>query len=146
MAHIGFRGGARYHYVLNHARWSSRAVTRKLLAMIVGKLLPSGPVVIGIDDTIERNWGHKIYARGVYCDPVRSSQGHFVKTSGLRWLSVMALVPLPWARRRWGLPFVTILAPSERYDTAHRRRHKELTDWVRQALLQVDDGCPSARS
>jgi len=62
----------RYHYVLNHARWSPRAVARKLLAMILDNFLPSGPVVIGLDDTIERRWGHKISARGIYRDPVRS--------------------------------------------------------------------------
>jgi hypothetical protein len=113
--------------------------------MIVRKLLPSGPLVIGLDDTIERRWGHKISARGVYRDPVRSSYGHFVKTSGLRWLSVMALLPVPWARRRWGLPFLTILAPSERYDLAHRRRHKKLTDWARQAVLQVRRWLPTRK-
>jgi hypothetical protein len=83
--------------VLNHARWSSRAVARKLLATIIKTFLPSGPGVIGIDDTIERRWGPRISARGVYRDPVRSPHGHFVKISRLRWLCVMALVPV--ARR-----------------------------------------------
>ncbi len=101
--------------------------------------------MIGIDDTIERRWGRKIAARGVYRDPVRSSHGHFVKTSGLRWLSVMAMVPVPWTRRRWALPFLTILAPSERYNTAHRRRHKKLTDWARQAILQVRRWVPERK-
>jgi hypothetical protein len=136
---------ALYHYVLNRARWSSRAVARTLLTMILDRFLPIGPVVIGIDDTIERRWGRKIAARGVYRDPVRSSHGHFVKTSGLRWLSVMAMVPVPWTRRRWALPFLTILAPSERYNTAHRRRHKKLTDWARQAILQVRRWLPKRK-
>ena len=108
---------ALYHYVLSRARWNSRAIARTLLTMILDRFLPTGPVVIGIDDTIERRWGRKIAARGVYRDPVRSSHGHFVKTSGLRWLSLMAMVPIPWTRRRWALPFLTILAPSERYNT-----------------------------
>ncbi len=136
---------ALYHYVLNRARWNSRAVARTLLTMILDRFLPVGPVVIGIDDTIERRWGRKIAARGVYRDPVRSSHGHFVKTSGLRWLSVMAMVPVPWTRRRWALPFLTILAPSERYNTAHRRRHKKLTDWARQAILQVRRWLPKRK-
>jgi hypothetical protein len=84
---------ALYHYVLSRARWNSRAIARTLLTMILDRFLPTGPVVIGIDDTIERRWGRKIAARGVYRDPVRSSHGHFVKTSGLRWLSLMAMVP-----------------------------------------------------
>jgi hypothetical protein len=136
---------ALYHYVLNRARWNSRAVARTLLTMILDRFLPTGPVVIGIDDTIERRWGRKIAARGIYRDPVRSSHGHFVKTSGLRWLSVMAMVPVPWTRRRWALPFLTILAPSERYNTAHRRRHKKLTDWARQAILQVRRWLPKRK-
>src|ERR1017187_6415307 len=136
---------ALYHYVLNRARWSSRAVARTLLTMILDRFLPTGPAVIGIDDTIERRWGRKIAARGVYRDPVRSSHGHFVKTSGLRWLSVMAMVPVPWTRRRWALPFLTILAPSERYAAAHGRRHKKLTDWARQAILQVRRWAPKRR-
>jgi DDE superfamily endonuclease len=68
----------RYHEVLDRARWDARAVARQLLHYVLDRLLPNGPVVIGIDDTVER--------RGIYRDPVRSSKGHFVKTIGLRWL------------------------------------------------------------
>jgi hypothetical protein len=94
-------------------------------------------VVIAIDETIERRWGARIRARGIYRDPVRSSHGHFVKTSGLRWISLMLLAPIPWAGRVWALPFLTVLAPSERYAHERRHRHKLLTDWARQMLLQV---------
>jgi hypothetical protein len=90
----GFR---RYHEVLSRARWDARAVARRLLLYTVERLLPDGEVVIGIDDTIERRWGACIKARGIYRDPVRSSKGHFVKASGLRWLSLMVCVPIPWA-------------------------------------------------
>jgi len=139
------RDFARYHHVLSRARWNSAAIGRKLLLLILDRFAPDGPIVIGIDDTIERRWGHKIAARGIYRDPVRSSHGHFVKTSGLRWLAVMAMVPVPWTRRRWALPFLTILAPSERYAAAHGRRHKKLTDWARQAILQVRRWAPSRK-
>ena len=94
------RDFALYHYVLSRARRNSRAIARTLLTTILDRFLPGGPVVIGIDDTIERRWGRKIAARGIYRDPVRSSHGHFVKTSGLRWLLLMAMVPIPWTRRR----------------------------------------------
>ncbi len=81
-----------YHQVLNRTRWSSLAVARRLLVLIIDCLVPDGPVVIGVDDTIERRWGPKIAARGIYRDPVRSSHAHFVKTSGLRWLMVLCLL------------------------------------------------------
>ena len=83
----------------------------RLLPPFDCRSLPAGEVVIGIDDTIERRWGAKIKARGIYRDPVRSSHGHFVKASGLRWLSLMVMVPIPWVGRRWALPFLTVLHP-----------------------------------
>jgi hypothetical protein len=126
-----------YHRVLNRAAWSSWAVSRELLKLLVQTFAALGPIVVGVDDTIERRRGAKIKAKGIYRDPVRSSHSHFVKASGLRWLSLMLLVPIPWAQRVWALPFLTVLAPSERYYTGRARRHKKLTDWARQVLLQL---------
>jgi len=126
-----------YHRVLNRNRWRSRPLARRLLRLLVSTFVPHGPVIIGLDETLERRWGAKISARGIYRDPVRSSHGHFVKASGLRWLSVMLLPDIAWAGRVWALPFLTALAPSERYASMRRRRHKKLTDWGRQVLLQT---------
>lgn len=126
-----------YHRVLSRARWSPRRGAQLLLGLLVGTFPGDGPLVFGIDDTIERRWGAKIQARGIYRDPVRSSRGHFVKASGLRWLSLMLLARVPWAGRVWALPFLTVLCPSERYHEEQGLRHKKLTDWARQMLLQL---------
>lgn len=126
-----------YHRILNRAVWSPLAVSRVLLGMLVTTFAPTGPLLMGLDDTIERRRGEKIKAKGIYRDPVRSSHAHFLKASGLRWLSLMLLVEIPWAKRVWALPFLTSLAPSERYDQELSRRHKTLTDWGRQMILQV---------
>ena len=136
---------ARYHRVLNQARWSARAAAHVLLGLLVAAFVPSGPVVIGVDDTLERRWGKRITARGIYRDPVRSSHGHFVKASGLRWVSLSLLAPISWAGRVWSLPFLTMLAPSERYAQERGRPHKKLTDWARQGLLQVARWLPDRR-
>src|SRR5918912_1293926 len=137
-------GFAVYHRVLSLGRWSSRAVAHRLLLLLVAAFVPTGPVVVGIDDTIERRWGAKIKARGIYRDPVRSSHGHFVKASGLRWLCLMVMAPMPWGGV-WGLPFLTVLAPSERSARARGRRHKKPTAWARQALLQTARWLPGRR-
>src|SRR5436305_8830238 len=137
-------GFAGYHRVLSTARWSARAVAHRLLLVLVATLVRDGPVVVGIDDTIERRWGARIGARGIYRDPVRSSRGHFVKASGLRWLCLMVMAPMPWGGV-WGLPFLTVLAPSERYAHARGRRHKKLTAWARRALLQTARWLPGRR-
>lgn len=126
-----------YHRVLSRVGWSPRAAGRILLGLLVRAFVPYGPVVLGLDDTIERRRGKRIRAKGIYRDPVRSSHSHFVKASGLRWLSLMLLAPIPWAQRVWALPFLTALAPSERYCREHGKRHKRLTDWARQLLVQA---------
>ncbi len=137
VGHHHDRGFSRYHRVLSRAHWSGLVVSRTLLGLLVAAFVPAGPLVLGIDETIERRWGAKIAARGIYRDPVRSSRGHVVKVSGLRWVCVMLLVPLPWAGRTWALPFLTALAPSARYDQQRGRRHKTLAAWARQLLLVV---------
>src|ERR1043165_6156333 len=105
-----------YHRVLSRALWSGLSASRILLSLLVAAFAPEGVVLVGIDDTIERRRGEKIKAKGIYRDPVRSSHSHFVKASGLRWLSVMLLAPIPWAPRIWPLPVLTAHAASERYD------------------------------
>lgn len=134
-----------FHRVLNRAVWSSREVSRLLLGMLITTFSAFGPVVFGLDDTIERRRGAKIKAKGIYRDPVRSSHSHFVRASGLRWLSLMLLAPIPWAQRVWALPFLTVLAPSERYYEGRKRAHKKLTDWARQMLLQVRRWLPGRK-
>jgi hypothetical protein len=118
-----------YHRVLSRAVWSSLAVSRLLFARLVVTFLPTGSLVFGVDETIERRWGAKIAARGIYRDAARSSDSHLVKTSGLRWVTLHLLVEVPWTERVWALPVLTALAPSERYHHTRGQRHKTLTDW-----------------
>jgi hypothetical protein len=132
-----------YHRVLSRARWRGREASRLLLDLLVNRFVPAGPIVLGIDDTIERRRGKRIQAKGIYRDPVRSSHSHFVKASGLRWVSLMLLAPVPWAARTWALPFLTCLAPSERYRQKQRKQHKPLLAWARQMIWQAQRWLPN---
>jgi len=135
-----------YHRLLNRAVWSSRQASRILLRLLLDAFVaPDATVVLGLDETVERRWGTQIAARGIYRDAVRSSKEFLVKTSGLRWLSLMLLTAIPWIGRVWALPFLTVLAPSERYHAERQERHKKLTDWARQMILQVRRWLPGRR-
>jgi hypothetical protein len=131
-----------YHRILNRAQWSSRSASRILLSLLIRNFAPTGALVFAIDDTIERRRGAQIKAKGIYRDPVRSSHSHFVKASGLRWLSLMLTVRIPWAERVWALPVLTALCPSERYYEESGRRHKKLPTWARQMMRQVKRWLP----
>jgi hypothetical protein len=120
------------HRRLSRAAWCPRTGARILLGLFVTTFVPDGPMVIAIGDTIECRRGRRIKAMGIYRDPVRSSDAHFVKTSGLGWMSLMLLAPIPRARRVWALPVLTALAPSERFCQERGHRHKTLLDWGRQ--------------
>jgi hypothetical protein len=135
---------AKYHHVLNRAAWSPLKAAQILLGLLLKYFdQGDGPLVFGFDETIERRWGPQIRARGIYRDAVRSSKEHFVKASGLRWISLMWLTAIPWAQRVWALPILTALAPSERFYETSVRSHKKLTDWARQLIYQVRRWLPT---
>ena len=98
-----------YHRVLNCARWSPLALSRLLLGLLVATCLaPEAPLLLVIDETLERRRGRQIVWRSWFRDPVRSGAGTPVLSQGVRWLSVALLVPVPWSRRRWACPFLTV--------------------------------------
>ena len=100
------RSYARYHQVLNRAVWSPRQAARILLGLLILHLdQGDGPLIFGIDETLERRRGPKIKSLGIYRDAVRSSRSQVVKASGLRWISLMWLGQVPWAGRYWPCPF-----------------------------------------
>jgi hypothetical protein len=132
------------HRVLNRATWSSRARSHILLRLLVRTFVPGdAPIVVGLDEHIERRRGDHIASKGIYRDAVRSSTSCFVTTSGLRGLAMMLLVPIPWAHRVWAWPVLTVLAPSERSHRDRGQRHKPLTDWGRQMIRQVRRWLPA---
>src|SRR5258707_5619392 len=134
---------AQYHHVLSRAVWSGLEVSAILLRLLVETFDSGEALVFGVDETIERRRGEKIAAKGIYRDPVRSSKSHFVKASGLRWVSMMWLTTIPFAQRVWALPFLTALAPSERYYQERGRKAKTITDWGRQLVFQVRRWLPT---
>ncbi|HEU0144581.1 MAG TPA: transposase [Nitrososphaera sp.] len=133
----------KYHRVLSLVKWSTLKASNILLFGLIDCFCTGNePLVFGIDETIERRRGEHIKAKGIYRDGVRSSHAHFVKCSGLRWISMMLLTTIPWAERVWALPFLTVLAPSERYCQQSGRRHKKITDWARQMIFQLKRWLP----
>lgn len=97
-----------YHRVLNRAVWSARQGSRIFLGLLLTLLVrPGVTIVLGPDDTVERRSGRKIRAKGCYRDAVHSSHTHVIRCFGLKWVSMMLLIPVPWSRRVWALLFLT---------------------------------------
>jgi hypothetical protein len=126
-----------YHRVLNRAKWNTLNAAKILLCLIINILPPGFPLIIAADESIERRKGKKIKAKGCYRDAVRSSQRKVIYCFGLKWVCMMAIVPLPWSKRPWALPFLTVLAPSKKYHQSQNKRHKTTVDWACQMIMQV---------
>jgi DDE superfamily endonuclease len=127
----------KYHRVLNRARWSGLQGAKILLGLLVPLVPASWPLLVGVDDTIERRKGRKIAAKGCYRDAVRSTETHIVTCFGLKWIAMLLLVPFPWSRRPWAMPFLTVLAPSEQANRQAGKRHKTTVDWTIQMVKVV---------
>lgn len=132
------RSFSSFHQVLNRARWSSLAVSRRLLEVLVTTFVPAGTSVeIVIDETLERRWGTKIRKRGHYRDNRLSSKEQSVSNSGLRWVSMMLVTSVPWTRRLWALPFLSVLATTPKVSEALGQRHKTVGQLAQQMVLVV---------
>lgn len=130
-------GFSKYHHLLNRAERSSLKAAKILFHMLLVFVSDKLPLVLLVDETLERRRGKQIKAKGFYRDAVRSSKSQVVKSMGLKW-SVMALsVKLPFISRALALPFLSVLEPSKKCDEAKKRRHKTSLRWTSQMILQV---------
>ena len=128
---------SKYHHVLSRAKWDGLMLAKIMLGLLI-KLLPDAwPILIAVDETLERRRGRKIKAKGLYRDAVQSSQSNVVTSYGLKWECMVLIVPLPWCKRPWALPFLTVLAPSKKSNEAAGHRHKTSLDWTRQMTCLI---------
>jgi len=144
---------SKYHRLLSRDRCDLMIGARILLKTLLETFQPQGPITFAIDDTLERRRGKKIQAKGKFKDPIHSSGGKVVISSGLRWMPVMLLTPIPFLKRMVALPFLTVLTWSEKRARELKIRHKSpqkcaaqvvclLRSWIpsRQMRLVVDAG------
>lgn len=135
MGYAQCAGFSRFHHVLNRAHWSCLALSQRLLAVLVACFHgPGERLTIVIDEHLERRWGRRITKRGHYRDPLASSKGQSVSTSGLRWVVVAVVVQPPWTTRSWALPFLSILATPPEVSVQLGRHHKTTGDWAGQVV------------
>jgi hypothetical protein len=72
----------KYHRVLSQAQWSPLLLSRLLLGLIITSLLvPGQPLLLVIDDTLERRKGKKLRLKGWFRDPLSKTES---KVSAIR--------------------------------------------------------------
>jgi hypothetical protein len=127
-----------YHRVLNRARWSPWVLSKILLGLIIQLCLPADvPLLLVVDDTLERRRGRKIKYKGWFRDPIRSTANRVNKALGIRWIVMAIVVPVPWSQRLWALPFMAIPALSPKTSAKLKKRHRTLVGWADVMIQKV---------
>lgn len=120
-----------YHRVLNRDHWSPMVLSKLLLGLIIRVFLAAGlPLAMVVDDTLERRRGQKIRYKSRFYDAVLSTAAKVVTSMGLRWICLAILVPVPWSKRLWALPFMVILTLAPRTSEKLHKPHRTLVDWA----------------
>ena len=141
----------RYHRVLSKAKWNGICLAKVLLGLLI-KLLPTdAPLLVAMDETVERRSGRRIKAVGCYRDACRSTHNLVIKCFGLKWLCAALIVKLPWSNRYWALPFMTVLCNSKKHDEQKGIQHKSsidkaiqlvniISNWLSRNWILLGDG------
>ena len=128
----------KYHRVLNRNRWDPLLLSKLLLGLIIKLCVSEGmPITLAVDETLERRWGPKIKYLGIFRDPVRSTKKKVVYTSGVRWLNMAIVIPVPWGKRHWALPFLTVALLSPKTSAKLGKRHRTSVARAGQLISQV---------
>jgi hypothetical protein len=126
-----------YHRVFSRASWSTWALGHTLTRLVLDWLPADAPVFVAGDDTVAQHRGKHVYGKGRHRDAVRSSHTHTVWKWGHKWVTLAILVPLPFIRRPWALPVLTVLYRPAELDRAEGRRHRTPPALVRQLLAAL---------
>lgn len=120
-----------YYRVLNRARWSAFVVSKILLTLIIRICLSeTDPLLLVIDETLERRQGPKITYKGWFRDPIRSTAKQVNYALGIRWICMTIIVSVPWSQRPWALPFMTIPGLSPKTSKKLGKQHRTLVGWA----------------
>ena len=121
----------KYHRVLNQASWSAMVMSQLLLGLLILAFVPKGrPLLVLIDETLERRQGKKIGYKGWFRDAVRSTAHKVAVSLGIRWCCRCLLVDVPWSRRPWALPFLVVPVLSDKTAKRLGKPHRSGVWWA----------------
>ena len=112
-----------YHRLFSAARWSRDGLGLAVFDLIqpfLGDL-----VMLGLDDTLARKRGLKMFGTGMHHDPLLSSRGKVITNWGHSWVVLGVIVELPFRRGHYYcLPILFRLYLNKKSALKHRRAYR----------------------
>jgi hypothetical protein len=132
-----------FHRFFNRDRWSALCLSHLLLVVLVAAFLTaSEPLVILVDETVERRQGKRITYQSWFRDPVRSEGARKVPCRGIRWLCACLLVQVPWSTRPWALPFLVVPVLAEKVCQRLGKQPRSHIGWTQVLLTRLERWFP----
>jgi len=112
-----------YHRLFSAARWSLDALGLAVFDLIQPFL--GDVVMLGLDDTLCRKRGVKMFGTGMHHDPLISSRGKAITNWGHSWVVLGVIVELPFRRGHYYfLPLLFRLYLNKKSAAKHRRVYR----------------------
>jgi hypothetical protein len=112
-----------YHRLFSAARWSLDAVGLALFELMQPFL--GNVVMLGLDDTLARKRGLKVFGAGMHHDPLLSSRSKAITNWGHSWVVLGVIVELPFRRGHfYCLPILFRLYLNTKSAAKHRRVYR----------------------
>jgi DDE superfamily endonuclease len=120
---VGRKHHGTFHRLFAQASWSLDAVGLAVFALIEPFL--DDVTVLGIDDTLARKRGLKMFGVGMHHDPILSTRKTAVMNWGHSWVVLAVIVKLPFCDKRYfALPILFRLYLNKKSAAKHRRVYR----------------------
>lgn len=112
-----------YHRLFSTARWCRDSAGLAVLDLMWPFL--GDVVMLGLDDTLARKRGLKMFGTGMHHDPLLSSRGKAITNWGHSWVVLGVIVELPFRRGHYYcLPILFRLYLNKKSAAKHRRVYR----------------------
>ena len=123
--------------VLSAARWSGVELGCVLAGFLLNHFVPTGPVTLVGDDTVDGHPGRRVDGKARHRDPVRSSHSDTAWRYGHKWVVLAVRVRFPFATRPWALPVLVDLYRSVEDNRRRGRTHRTPAQLMRRLLRLI---------
>jgi DDE superfamily endonuclease len=133
-----------YHRLFSAARWSLDAVGLALFDLVAAWL--GEVVMLGVDDTLCRKRGLKVFGSGMHHDPLLSSRATAITPGGHSWVLLGVVVELPFRRGHfYFLPVLFRLYLNKKSAAKHRRAYRTRPELAVEMLTVLSNHCNTRR-
>lgn len=116
-----------FYRFFSRGSWDMDTLGLKVAELLVARFLPSGVILVAVDDTLHGKGGQNVFGAGTHHDPLTSTRARAQFQFGHCWVVLAVIVQLPFAIRPRALPVLFRLNVPEKMAIKWKIPHKKKT-------------------